>query len=289
MKYSLLCLVISLISIRLGFAQAEKIKEIDGGGSGPFPAKAFSERAMKDFVVYRPEDLAAAIEKEGKLPLVVWANGGCMNSSIHHERLLTEVASHGYVIVAIGTLQMTIEERIHEHTPDKELRRAIDKVIELSQQSDSEYYNVLDTNKIVAAGQSCGGAQVISIADDPRVKSYMMFNSGMGDMTMAGASKESLNFLHGEIIYIVGGESDVATENALMDYERIDQVPVVLANLLEGGHGGTFNQEYGGSFARIALDWLNWQFKEEDHSALFLEYELDNYPGWEVKSKNFKL
>ncbi|QDH79875.1 alpha/beta hydrolase [Echinicola soli] len=287
MKNNLLCFIVLLLSAKLVFAQVEKVKEIDGGGSGPYPAIAITEHGLTDFVVYRPGNLAQAVKKEGKLPLVVWANGGCMNSSIHHERLLTEVASHGYVIVAIGTLQMTVEERVHKPTPDKELKRAIDKITELSKEPDRDYFNELNLDKIAAAGQSCGGAQVMAIADDPRVKTYMMFNSGMGDMTMAGASKAALNSLHGEIIYLVGGVSDVATENALMDYDRIDQVPVVFADLLEGGHGGTFDQEYGGAFARMTLDWLNWQFKDEDHTSLFLHHELGNYPGWEMKSKNF--
>jgi hypothetical protein len=35
------------------------------------------------------------------------------------------------------------------------------------------------------------------MASDPRVKTYMMFNSGMGGMQMAGASKKSLKQLHG--------------------------------------------------------------------------------------------
>ena len=115
----------------------------------------------------------------------------------------------------------------------------------------------------------------------------MMFNSGMGNMRMAGASAESLAMLKGKIIYIVGGESDIATANALLDYERIEHVPVAFANLLDGGHMGTFKEKFGGSYAKMALDWLDWLFKNKDNSSLFLENELADYPGWTMKSKNF--
>jgi hypothetical protein len=274
-------------TLNVSHAQVIKNKIIDNGSSGDYNSIAVTEKSLPDFVVYRPKNINKAVKKEGKLPIIVWANGGCMNSSIHHERLLSEVASHGYIIVAIGKLQMTVEERVHEHTTDTELLKGISWISEQAKVKGSDYYKNVDLDKIAVGGQSCGGAQVMRIADDKRIKTYMMFNSGMGDMTMAGASKESLKSLHGKIIYIEGGESDVAYNNALMDYERINHVPVVFANHLTAGHGGTFAEENGGAFARMAIDWLDWQFKTKDNSPIFLENDLTNYPGWTLKSKNF--
>lgn len=82
--------------------------------------------------------------------------------------------------------------------------------------------------------------------------------SRIGDMTMAGADRASLKNLHGPILYVVGGSSDGATANAELDYERIQHVPVVFTNLLDGGHSGTFEQTYGGSFAKMVLNWFDW-------------------------------
>lgn len=270
------------------FGQIVKSKVIDNGGSGPYKALAATEESLPDFVVYRPEYIQKAVKREGHLPVLVWANGGCMNSSIHHERLLTEVASHGYIIVAIGALQMTVEERTHEHTPDDELLKALNWISAQAKTKGSDYYRKVDLNKVAAGGQSCGGAQTFRVADDSRIKTYMIVNAGMGDMTMAGASTKSLENLHGDILYIIGGESDVAYENAILDYDRINHVPVAFANHESAGHGGTFAEEYGGSFARMALDWLDWQFKREDNSAIFLDNDLSGYPGWTMKAKNFK-
>jgi hypothetical protein len=79
-----------------------------------------------------------------------------------------------------------------------------------------------------------------------------MFNSGIGDMTMAGAGKASLKALHAPIIYIIGGRSDIAYANAELDYERINHIPVVVTNQ-DSGHMGTFGEEFGGAFSKIAL------------------------------------
>lgn len=266
-----------------------KKKIIDEGGTGLYKAVACVEKSLPDYVVYRPADLVFAAEKEGKLPVLVFANGGCSDTSITHEKMLSEVASHGYVVIAIGSMQMDIKDREHKSTPSSMLTDAINWIEKESRNADSEYFNRVDINKIAAGGQSCGGAQALSVASDPRIKNYMMFNSGMGDMEMAGASKKSLKNLHAPIIYIIGGPSDIAYENAQKDYERISKkIPVAFADLTEGGHMGTFPQIFGGSFSKMALAWLDWQLKGKDYSAIFLQSELSGFPGWTMKTKNFQ-
>ncbi len=272
------------------FAQVTKSKIIDNGSSGPYKAIAASEASLPDYVVYRPSDMKAAFTKEGKLPIVVFANGGCSNTSVTHERVLSEIASHGYVVIAIGALINSLNELERKNTEPKMLTDAIDWITAQSKDAQSEFYNRVDLTKVGSAGQSCGGAQILVVAGDPRIKTSMMLNSGMGDMSMAGASKESLKALHSPIIYIVGGPSDVAFKNAELDYSRIDNIPVAFANLEEGGHMGTFGQEFGGSFSKMALDWLDWQFKgKKDNASVFLKANLAKYPGWTMKSKNFKM
>lgn len=283
-KESILIFLLVTIS---AFGQISRSKIIDNGGSGQYKAVAVTEKTLEDFVLYRPLDLDNTSEIEGKLPIIIWANGGCMDSSIHHERLLTEVASHGYLIVAIGKLQMTLEERVHAQTPDDEMLKAIAWISNQSKLNSSNYFRKVDLDNIALAGMSCGGAQTIRVANDSRIKTYMIFNAGMGDMTMAGANEASLKSLHGSIVYIVGGESDVAYKNTLLDFERINHVPIALASHKTAGHGGTFAEEYGGSFARMALDWLDWQFKEKDSSPIFINGNLENYPDWTMKAKNF--
>ena len=285
-RFVLIALLLSLIT-GITAAQVVDSKVIDSGSSGPYKAMAARETTLPDFTVYRPKDLSAASKAEGKLPVLVFGNGGCSNTSITHERVLSEIASYGYLIIAIGPLPKGPKVP-PASTPSKMLLDAIDWIVAQSRDKASEYFQVADTNKIAAMGQSCGGAQVIYASSDPRIKTSVMFNSGMGEMKMAGADKESLKSLHAPIVYIIGGPSDVAFANAQLDYDRINHVPVAFADLGDAGHMGTFGQEYGGSFSRMALAWLDWQFKAKDSGAtVFLKNDLTGFPGWTVKAKNF--
>ena len=269
-------------------AQPLKTKSIDDGGSGAFKAIAVKEQSMTDFVVYRPKDLMFAHASCGNLPLLLFGNGGCSDSSLGYERMLTEVASHGYVVVAIGELMEGPNDRRTGHSESAELMRGLELMLQLNRTKGSDYYHLIDSTKIAAAGHSCGGAQVLCNAADPRLKSYLILNAGMGDMEMAGASRASLARLHAPILYVVGGPTDVAFENAQKDYERIGNVPVCLANHPASGHGGTYSQKYGGDYGRLVVDWMDWQLKGQTEKAkLFLTDRPAGYDGWELKAKNF--
>lgn len=263
-------------------------KTVDEGGSGQFKAFAVKEAGAEDFVVYHPKDMAYAHARCGALPLLMWGNGGCMDTSAGYERMLTEIASHGYVVMAIGEMEAYLDSRKQNPTESSELKRGLDWMLQQARTKGSNYYQYIDTTKIAAAGHSCGGAQVLCNAADPRFKTLMIMNAGMGDMEMAGASRASLPKIHTPILYVTGGESDVAYLNAKKDYERISHVPVAWANHPASGHGGTYKEQYGGDYARLVLDWLDWQLKGKQTPAeTFLGGEAKGYTGWTIQAKHF--
>jgi len=269
-------------------SQIIKQKIIDDGGSGPFKAIAVKDQGLPDFVIYRPADLRQTHTSEGTVPIVVFANGGCSDTSIGYERMLNEVASHGYVVVAIGEMQDKRGDRPEGYTESSELKRGLDWMVARSTDKDSEYYQNVDPARVAAAGHSCGGAQVLANAADPRLQTCLILNAGMGEMQMAGASSESLPNLHCPVLYVTGGPSDVAYKNAQLDYSRIHNVPVVLADHPASGHTGTYDQQYGGDYSRIVLAWLDWQLKgKTENESIFVKGNLESYPGWSVKNKNF--
>ena len=275
----------------------EQLKVPDYGGSGRHKAVAVREKSLPDFVVYRPMNIDAAMTvgrpgmfatgqpKKEKLPVLIFCNGGCMDTSIGYENMLTDIASYGYVVVAIGELQMLAQHEKDQHTPSSMVKLALDWICDPA----SPYYNYIDTEKIAAAGHSCGGAQVLANAVDPRLKTYLILNAGMGKMTMADASAKSLKNLHGPILYLVGGTSDVAWQNAQQDYKAIKRVPVVLADNTQSGHGGTYEQPNGGANARMVRAWLDWQLKgRQENERLFIGGDLTGYDGFTIQHKNYK-
>lgn len=288
MKQKILALVFLSCVVSNMMAQPLKTRVVDDGGTGTFKAIAVQEQSMSDFVVYRPKDLLHAHSRCGALPLLLFGNGGCSDTSVGYERMLSEVASHGYIVVAIGEMRDSLNERPIGQTESAELMRGLELILQLNRSRVTAYYHIIDTTKIAAAGHSCGGAQVLYNAGDPRLKTYLILNAGMGDMEMAGASRASLPRLHAPILYIVGGPSDVAFQNAQKDYERISHVPVCLANHPASGHGGTYYNPFGGDYGRLVLDWLDWHLKgHQENAKIFLTEKPDGYNGWEMKAKNF--
>ena len=170
------------------------------------------------------------------------------------------------------------------------LLEVLDWLTEQNATQGSEYYHCLALDRVAAMGQSCGGAQVLAIAYDPRIKTCVMLNTGIGDMEMMGATKECLKNLHQPMFYMIGGPADIAHENAKKDYERIgNDIPVVMLNSKDG-HSGTYYEKHGGNYAKAVVKWLDWQLKDKvRHSALFLddEYLKMKFPEWQGVRKNF--
>ena len=263
-----------------------KHKIIDNGGSGPYKAEAREESSMPDVVVYKPADMNATVKAVGKLPVLIFANGGCNDTSLPHERMLNEIASHGYLVVALGSMQERIDDRKLEKSSNHQMTDIMDW-LKVQSKKKGDYKARVDLDKIAVGGQSCGGAMALDVAKDARVKTCIMVNSGMGDIQMAGASRESLKALHSPILYMEGGESDIAYANGVKDYERINHVFAAFANHLTAGHVGDFAEPYGGSFARMIIKWLDWQFRgDQEAGKVFLEGQLEGFPEWTMKSKD---
>ncbi len=336
-KLLLTTIIAAVFACNVSEAQTVRSQIVYGGGSGDYKAVVVADTTCPNFTIYRPQDMKAAIAKEGRLPIILYANGACANNNVEMRILLNEIASHGYIALAIGPYDegdtveqwrrvlsstapkgkhivfangqefkpLTEEERAAERaqranrpaptarpkpTYPRMLLEALDWLTDQSVNPESEYYHCVDLNSVVAMGQSCGGAQVLAVAHDPRLKTCVLMNSGVGDRTMQGASKETLANLHTPTLYLIGGPQDQAFPNAEKDFARIsDEIPVVLINSNDG-HNGTYYEKDGGEYAKVILKWLNWQLKGKvGNAALFLDsdYFYNTYPTWTMENKNF--
>jgi hypothetical protein len=102
-------------------------------------------------------------------------------------------------------------------------------------------------------------------------------------------SKRTLLTLHTPILYILGGESDVAYRIGMEDFQLISHVPAAVANL-PVGHGGTFEEPHGGAAAAVAVHWLDWQMRGDTNAAKQFVGEgcgLCRDPDWSYERRQF--
>lgn len=270
--------------------QTEGISEIiENGGTGKYPAIMVSEKSLPTHTVFKPQDLNAFGGKN-KLPIIAWGNGACYDSPWEHVNFLNEVASHGFLVIAIGTMPKQTDVR----SKSQKLLDAIDWAIDQNGDPDSPYYQKIDIGHIAVSGMSCGGLQTLEVANDPRITTVGVFNSGVlknpgaGMPGMPQVGKDQLQKIKVPTLYLLGGESDIAYGNGMDDFAQINQVPVFVGNL-NVGHGGTYAQPHGGEFARVATAWYQWQLKGDQSAAkLFAgpSPELASSAGWVVEKKN---
>ena len=294
-------------------------------GTGPFPAILEQDQSLPTHTVYRPQDLSKV---KGKLPIIAWGNGACVNNGLAHRNFLMEIASHGYLAIAIGPPIAPPAQgkgatkgsdgkgapkgdakqgapkgdgkqaATGPATKSTQLLDAINWALAENGRKGSPYNSKLDASKIAVMGMSCGGIQSYAVATDPRVKLVGIFNSGIlpaasapGAPIMEDIRKDHLDKLHSPIFYVTGDKSDIAYENGMDDFKRITKVPAIHTYKDGVSHGGTYSQPNGGDFARVAVAMLNWQLKgEKNESKMFVGANcgLCQEAGWHVETKGIK-
>ena len=269
-------------------------RTVEDGGTGPYKALMLSEASLPTHTVFRPKDLSIFGQKN-KLPIIAWGNGACANSPWEHVNFLSEVASYGFFVVAIGPMPQE-GERGSGRSTSSQMTDAINWAIAQNNDKTSPYYNKIDVTKIAVSGMSCGGLQTLETAPDPRVTTTVVCNSGIlptpngGMPGMPPLTKEQLTKLHTPTLYLLGGEKDIAYNNGMDDFKRINHVPVFVANM-DVGHGGTYGQPHGGEFAKVATAWYQWQLKGDKEAAKWFTGEpsgLSKNPLWKVEKKNIR-
>ena len=304
-------ILITLVMVMAGWmniqAQTRNSVVMDGGGSGPYKAVMTDVESLPGFTIYRPGDIQSASKVEGALPVVLFGNGGCYRSSQPYAKFLTEIASHGYVLMAVG------EWRI-EHDPDEAkvwelddekstlktndakslVNTALNWLEKENQRAGSEFYQTVNTHNVAAMGYSCGGVQalIMGTLGDKRIKTVVGMNTGAfidGGPLNGMITKDDLQKLTTPIIYMLGGEKDDAAPNGRDDFKRINHVPVVLATYPSVGHTATYQDHQGGAFGQMARTWLDYQLKgKKQYENLFRYSDKGNdFEGWEITQKGF--
>ena len=258
-------------------------------GTGPFPAVMEMDPSLPTHTVYHPANLDHL--GANKLPIVAFGNGSCRNDGAAYRNLLTEVASHGFLVIAtgpVGGAPTTARPR----TQASQLLDAIDWAIGQDKRKASRYFGKLDTNEIAVMGHSCGGYQALQVSGDPRVKTSVILNAGVFmDMKPASAwtmTKDDLAKLHAPALYLDGGPDDMAYETAEDDFSRISSIPLFKGEM-DVGHMATYEEPNAGRFGQVVSAWLSWQLKGDAKAKQMFagpNCGLCADPEWKVTRKN---
>jgi len=92
------------------------------------------------------------------------------------------------------------------------------------------------------------------------------FNDGANPIDGVVSDKALLNSLHGFVLYVLGGPTDIAAANGTDDFRRLGDLPAALVNI-PVGHGGTYMQPHGGIAAEVVTAWLDWTLKGSSDAA----------------------
>jgi hypothetical protein len=174
---------------------------------GPYAVTVESYPTLATHTAYHPTDLGA-FGGSKLLPIVSWGNGACVRNGSAFAEFLTQIASHGYLAIAIGAknppagtgtaLPPTEARPIDDHM----LLDAVDWATKQNADRSSPFYKKIDVSKVAVMGQSCGGLQAIAVSPDPRVTTSVIMNSGVlpatgpvRGATLSNATKDTLTRL----------------------------------------------------------------------------------------------
>ncbi|HKU38838.1 MAG TPA: hypothetical protein VJR89_11845 [Polyangiales bacterium] len=205
------------------------------------------------FNVTRPMDLNAT---GAPLPVIVWANGGCFRSDFTWTPLFERWAKGGFVVLHLtGAGADDDIASMLQSTTKNEHAALIDWVV--AQNKSGPYAGRLDVERIVVAGNSCGGVTALQVAAEktPLAAVFVLSGSsalGSTDTAVMKAIKVPVGF-------IVGGSEDIAGANAKGDYAAMnDGIPAMVVNRRTGDHVTVSTDTMVlPEVAEIALNWMD--------------------------------
>jgi hypothetical protein len=218
------------------------------------------------------------MNRAGKLPIIAFANGACRNTSTEYAAFLSELASHGYLVIAVGRDDQPFDlgPNAPKTSPDgrplqvmdeKVMNAAVDWAIARNADRGSPYHRHVRTDRIAFMGHSCGGMQALTAGADPRATTTIVLNSGYyrtpparppGPLPVYRRWSE----LHTPTLVLAGGPKDVAYRIAKESYEDgvAANLPMFFASLPTVAHSGAYVAP-DPEWSRVVLAWLDWRLK----------------------------
>jgi predicted dienelactone hydrolase len=200
------------------------------------------------FHVWRPTDLTKV---DGKLPIIAWNNGACSRNDMVFKPLFDKWAAGGYFVLSLTSGGGS------SSTTQADQKALVDWVVAQAAMTSGPYAGKLDTDHIIAGGNSCGGITSLGLAAaDPRITAIFVLSGSSG---MGGANTMVTNAIKIPVAYVVGGTEDIARANAEADYKAFkDGIPSMIVNRSSGDHLMISNNAMVmADAADISINWLD--------------------------------
>ncbi len=254
-----------------------------------FPTTREPSYGLQDHTVYRPADLNRF--NENSLPVVVWANGACRDSNYGFVFISTLVATHGFIVVANGAFDAPAITG--GSVQPQNLLNALDWLE--SDEAAIQFNNRADLSKIAVAGQSCGGLEALIAGADSRTKTVLAFNTGFFEACELGVCRSELENLHTPVLWVNGGNTDIAYENSIANFNLTD-TPAYYAENKYAGHSGLLygiREGVGDTLMltqaeKIYVNWLDFMLNENHEAEAYFfgeDCDLCTNPDWVVMHK----
>ncbi len=228
-------------------------------------------KIISGYIVIYPKDLTTSNQK---WPVIVWANGTACAPGLYWNALCA-LASKGYVVVASSeTMSASGDSQIQQ----------VDYILSENSNSDSIFYNKIDTNKIGAAGHSQGGRSTVNAAKkDSRIKASVSIAGSNTSSERTGNTTPTL-FLTGTLDLVVLSSMWVKPT-----YNKAEG-PAAYASLVGGIHTSVIT-----NYERIiyyTAKWMDAYLKDDQNAKrIFMSGgELYQDSSWrDVTSKGITL
>jgi hypothetical protein len=242
-------------------------------GSGPGKVTRLRPASLTTHTLYWPA------QWQGRLPIIAWGNGTdgkCSNSSLAYAAFLSEIASHGYFVVAVGNddidypqpegIEILADGR-PIRTQASALRKAVDWAVAENDRAGGPYAGRLDTGKIAYMGHACGAGQALAAGYDPRATTIVMLNSAARfSPAVSTTRKPAVAQFSGERdepSVLLAAEANFAAAQAA-------GWPMYKAALAGGDHDGAYLAP-DRRWSRAILAWLDWRLKADNRAELRLK------------------
>ena len=208
-------------------AKAGPFAVVTENNVGPAAGVGVDGGAPPTFTLVRPKDLGSCH------PVITWGNGHGTTPSLY-ARVLNQLASHGFVVIASNSSQVSMGD-------PPPMLVGVTWVIEQNSDPTSVLYQHIDTSHIGASGHSEGALSTMRAGADARVVTIAPIEGSM-------ATKS----LHGPALLMCGGmDTTLPCSGHVTSFNGITNQPVMLADQLAvthtswigggGGGGGALN------------------------------------------------